>query len=68
MRNCGADRRITAACPSRFLYGGSPLFHHKKIVWLLLLPGLMGILAFYVVPFFGGVYFSLMDGPSRTNS
>jgi ABC-type sugar transport system permease subunit len=44
------------------------LFHHKKIVWLLLLPGLMGILAFYVVPFFGGVYFSLMDGPSRTNS
>jgi len=39
-----------------------PLFHRKKIVWLLLLPGLLGIMAFYVVPFFGGVYFSLMDG------
>lgn len=38
------------------------MFHRKKIVWLLLLPGLLGIMAFYVVPFFGGVYFSLMDG------
>lgn len=38
------------------------MFHRKKIVWLLLLPGLAGLLAFYVVPFFGGVYFSLMDG------
>ena len=38
------------------------MFHHKKIVWLLLLPGLAGLLAFYVVPFFGGIYFSLMDG------
>lgn len=38
------------------------MFHRKKIVWLLLLPGMLGIMAFYVVPFFGGVYFSLMDG------
>ena len=38
------------------------MFHRKKIVWLLLLPGLAGIMAFYVVPFFGGIYFSLMDG------
>lgn len=38
------------------------MFHRKKIVWLLLLPGLAGLLAFYVVPFFGGFYFSLMDG------
>ena len=38
------------------------MFHRKKIVWLLLLPGLAGLLAFYVVPFFGGIYFSLMDG------
>ena len=38
------------------------MFHRKKIVWLLLLPGLLGIMAFYVVPFFGGIYFSLMDG------
>ena len=38
------------------------MFHRKKIVWLLLLPGLAGLMAFYVVPFFGGIYFSLMDG------
>lgn len=38
------------------------MFHRKKIVWLLLMPGLAGLLAFYVVPFFGGIYFSLMDG------
>lgn len=38
------------------------MFRRKKIVWLLLLPGLTGILMFYVVPFFGGIYFSLMDG------
>ena len=38
------------------------MFHRKKIVWLLLLPGLMGIMLFYVAPFFGGIYFSLMDG------
>ena len=38
------------------------MFHRKKIVWLLLLPGLAGIILFYVAPFFGGIYFSLMDG------
>ena len=38
------------------------MFHRKKIVWLLLLPGLTGIMLFYVAPFFGGIYFSLMDG------
>lgn len=42
------------------------MFHKKKIVWLLLLPGMAGIMTFYVVPFFGGVYFSMMDG-SFTN-
>lgn len=38
------------------------MFHRKKIVWLLLLPGLAGICLFYVVPFIGGIYFSVMDG------
>lgn len=38
------------------------MFHKKKIVWLLLLPGLAGLLLFYVAPFIGGIYFSLMDG------
>lgn len=41
---------------------GGRMFKHKKIVWLLLLPGLAGLLTFYIVPFFGGVYFSLLDG------
>jgi len=38
------------------------MFRKKKIVWLLLLPGLTGLVMFYVAPFIGGVYFSLMDG------
>ena len=38
------------------------MFRRKKIVWLLLLPGLAGILMFYVVPFFGGIWVSLTDG------
>ena len=43
------------------------MFHRKKIVYLLLLPGLAGILAFYIVPFFGGVYYSLVDGTFESN-
>jgi multiple sugar transport system permease protein len=38
------------------------VFIHKKSVWLFLLPGLIGLLLFYVVPFFGGIYYSLTDG------
>lgn len=38
------------------------MFHRRKIVWLLLLPGLAGLLTFYVGPFFGGIWFSLTDG------
>lgn len=38
------------------------MFHKKKIVWMLLLPGLAGIMLFYVVPFIGGIYYSLLDG------
>lgn len=35
---------------------------HKKSVWLYLLPGLIGLMAFYVVPFVWGIWFSLTDG------
>ncbi|MEG0901471.1 MAG: sugar ABC transporter permease, partial [Clostridia bacterium] len=35
---------------------------HKKSVWLYLLPGMLGLLAFYFVPFVWGVWFSLTDG------
>ena len=38
------------------------MFKHKKIVWLLLLPGLAGLMTFYIVPFFGGIYYSMLDG------
>ncbi|MBQ7306622.1 MAG: sugar ABC transporter permease, partial [Clostridia bacterium] len=43
------------------------MFHRKKILWLLLLPGLAGLIAFYVAPLIGGVYFSLMDGTFANN-
>lgn len=35
---------------------------HKKSVFLYLLPGMLGLLAFYIVPFVWGVWFSLTDG------
>ena len=38
------------------------MFRHKKSVLLFLLPGLAGLAAFYLVPFLGGVYYSLTDG------
>ncbi len=38
------------------------MFHRKKTVWLYLAPGLVGLLAFYLVPFVWGVWFSLTDG------
>lgn len=43
------------------------MFHRKKIVWLLLLPGLAGLLTFYVGPFIGGIWFSLTDGSFESN-
>ena len=41
------------------------MFTHKKSVWLFLLPGVLGLMLFYIVPFFGGVYYSLTDGSYR---
>ena len=38
------------------------MFTRKKTVWLYLAPGMLGLLAFYFVPFFWGVWFSLTDG------
>ncbi len=38
------------------------MFTRKKSLWLFLLPGLAGIMLFYLVPFAGGIYFSLTDG------
>lgn len=38
------------------------MFRKKKSLWLFLLPGLAGLMVFYVVPFLGGIYFSLTDG------
>ncbi len=38
------------------------MFYKKKSLWLFLLPGLLGLMVFYVVPFLGGIYFSMTDG------
>lgn len=38
------------------------MFRRKKSVWLFLLPGFVGLMVFYVVPFFGGIYYSMTDG------
>lgn len=41
------------------------MFEKKKSVWLFLLPGLLGLMLFYVVPFVGGIWYSLTDGSYR---
>lgn len=38
------------------------MFTKKKSLWLFLLPGLAGLMLFYVVPFIGGIWYSLTDG------
>ena len=43
------------------------MFSKKKSLWLFLLPGLLGLLVFHLVPFFGGIYFSLTDGTIHNN-
>ena len=42
------------------------MFTKKKSVWLFLLPGLAGLMLFYVVPFIGGIWYSLTDGTCRS--
>ena len=41
------------------------MFTHKKSVWLFLLPGGLGLMLFYIVPFLGGIWYSLTDGSYR---
>lgn len=43
------------------------MFKKKKSLWLFLLPGLAGLLLFYVVPFAGGIYYSMTDGTIQNN-
>lgn len=38
------------------------MFSKKKSLWLFLLPGLLGLMVFHLVPFIGGIYFSMTDG------
>lgn len=38
------------------------MFEKKKSVWLFLLPGLLMLMIFYIVPFFSGIGYSLTDG------
>ena len=40
------------------------MFAKKKSVLLFLLPGLIGLMLFYVAPFFGGMWYSVTDGSS----
>ncbi|MDD2647267.1 MAG: sugar ABC transporter permease [Eubacteriales bacterium] len=43
------------------------MFRKKKVVWLLLLPAFTGLFVFYIIPFFGGIYYSLTDGTFQNN-
>lgn len=43
------------------------MFRRHKSVILFLLPGLIGILVFYVIPFLWGIYYSLTDGSYHDN-
>ena len=43
------------------------MFCKKKSLWLFLLPGLLGLLLFYVAPFVGGIWYSVTDGSYKNN-
>jgi multiple sugar transport system permease protein len=43
------------------------LFRHKKSLLVFLLPGLIGLVAFSLAPFIGGVYYSMTDGTFQNN-
>lgn len=43
------------------------MFTKKKSVWLFLLPGLAGLMLFYVIPFVGGIWYSLTDGSYKNS-
>lgn len=38
------------------------MFQKKKSLWLFLLPGLVLLMVFYVIPFLGGIRHSVTDG------
>jgi len=42
------------------------LLYRKRTVAAFLLPGMLGLFAFYVIPFIGGIWYSMTDG-SRLN-
>jgi len=41
------------------------MLKQKKSIWLFILPGMIGIMLFYVIPFVGGIWYSLTDGSYR---
>lgn len=41
------------------------MFKKRKSVWIFLTPGLLGLMVFYVIPFLGGIWYSLTDGSYR---
>ena len=38
------------------------MFRCKKSLFVFLLPGLLGVMIFYIIPFIGGIGYSLTDG------
>ena len=43
------------------------MFTRKRSLWLFLLPGLAGLMFFYVLPFIGGIWYSLTDGSYKNS-
>ena len=43
------------------------MFHKKKSLLLFLLPGLGMLMLFYLIPFIGGIYYSMTDGTIHNN-
>ena len=62
---CFREREFPAIPSDCSLPLEANVFTGKKSVWLFLLPGLLGLMLFYIVPFFGGIYYSLTDGSFR---
>ncbi len=53
----------------KFCFFQKVQFHKRKslVSWLFLLPSLLGVLVFFVAPFFVVIYYSLIDNPIQNN-
>ena len=56
-------RQNAARGEDRSFYSSKRIAKKKRVSWLFLLPSLIGVLLFFVLPFFVVIYYSLVNNP-----